>query len=186
MPDDDPVGNVGGLDIGRKHLKPRPVVPKGEFDGFEVGAIFEPARIPGERLWTVIVGIEFIDRQRVVGRGRQPHHKHRAQQGRSRDDLPIAAPGARLPSRRNASENFGNSCPSGDRATNVQPADWCPSPGMEVSPSRPDWCSPRLAGAKGCVFPGGCSLRNEHIPVAQRDLASVPPPRGRSLAQPAC
>jgi hypothetical protein len=78
VPDNDPVGEVKRLDIGRKHLEPRPVIPKREFDGFEVGTILEPARIPGERLWTVIVSIELVDRQRVVGRGREPQGKNGA------------------------------------------------------------------------------------------------------------
>jgi hypothetical protein len=78
----DPVGEVERLDIGREHLKPRPVIPKRKFHGLEVGAVHKTAGVPGERLGTVVVGIELIDGKSVVGGRRKPHHQHGAQQGR--------------------------------------------------------------------------------------------------------
>jgi len=89
MSNRDPVGEVERLDIGREHLKPRPVIPKRKFDDLEVGAVHKAARVPGERLGTVIVAIELVDGKPVVGDRRKPHHQHGAQQGRSGDDLGI-------------------------------------------------------------------------------------------------
>jgi hypothetical protein len=82
MPNRDPVGDVERLDIGREHLKPRPVIPKRKLDGFEVGAVLETARIPGERLGTVVVGIELIDRKPVIDGRCKSQNQRCAQQGR--------------------------------------------------------------------------------------------------------
>jgi len=84
-----PVGEVEGLDVGREHVKPRPVVPERKFHGFEMGAVGKAARVPGERLGPVIVGIELVDTDPIVGCGRQPDDQRRAQQGGSGDDLHI-------------------------------------------------------------------------------------------------
>ena len=66
MSDRDPVGKIKRLEIGREHVKPRPVVPKRKFDGLEVRAVLEAARVPGERLGAVVVGVELINGQPIV------------------------------------------------------------------------------------------------------------------------
>src|SRR5262245_57238730 len=170
MPDDDRVGDVERLDIGRKHLKPRPVIPKREFYGFEVGAILEPARIPGERLWTVIVSIELVDRHRIVGRRRNPQHEHRAQQSRSRDGLSIECRALcclvdKTRQRRSAS------LPSVGRPTNVQVADWCHRP-RESGRRDPFVTAERCSAAAPFVS----SVRVEATMLEKSDNAAEPAP----------
>ena len=127
VPDREPVREIERLDIGREHVKPRPVVPEREFDGFEVGAVGEAAGVPGERLGAVIVGIELVDGDAVVGCGRKADHQHRAQQGGGQHDFGIdgKAPALRLVQRRKTYGMLASPGPLMSRATNVQAADWC-------------------------------------------------------------
>lgn len=87
--DRDPVGNVEQLDVGDEDVKPRTVIPKRKFDGLEVGAIGEAAGVPGQCLGAIVVGVELVDRKRIVRRGREADHEHRAQQRHGRDRLRI-------------------------------------------------------------------------------------------------
>ncbi len=61
MADGQRVSKPKRLHEGREHLIPGAVVPKREFDGFEMRAIGKACRIPGEGLGAVIVGVELID-----------------------------------------------------------------------------------------------------------------------------
>ena len=74
--DRDPVGPIERLDIGGEDVKPRTVIPKRKFDGLEVGAIGEAAGVPGQCLGAIVVGVELVDRQRIVRRGREPDDDH--------------------------------------------------------------------------------------------------------------
>src|SRR5882757_4333353 len=108
-------------------MKPRAVIPKREFDGLEVGTVGKAARIPGERLGAVIVRIEFVDAEPVVGRGRKPDDDRGAQQRHSRDDFRIERKAAKCtlcPPTREYRQSSTSMAP----ATNAQPAYWCPRP----------------------------------------------------------
>jgi hypothetical protein len=64
MSNRDPVGKVERLDIGREHLKPRPVIPKREFHGLEVRAVHKTAGVPGDvgegRIQAVATGVALL------------------------------------------------------------------------------------------------------------------------------
>ena len=128
MSDRDPVGKIKRLEIGREHVKPRPVVPKGKFDRLEMRPVLEAARVPGERLGAVVVGVELINGQPIVGRREKPHRKHRAQQESCCDNFrvdckarrPFSPPGDGTMDDR----HFRSLA---DRTINVQPTDWCRS-----------------------------------------------------------
>ena len=157
MSDRDPVGKIKRLDIGREHVKPRPVVPQRKFDGLEVGAVLEAARVPGERLGAVVVGVELVDGQPVVGRRCKSYHDHGTQQGRRRDDFrvdhetrhPFPPPGDRAVKHRQF-------CSLDCCTTNVRPADWCHRGGTrsaitEVAITRRGHCTPAHDHAHACI-----------------------------------
>src|SRR5216683_1729555 len=89
MSNGDPVGEIERLDIGREHVKPRTIIPKREFDGLELGTVGEAAGVPGQGLRAVIVGVELVDREPVVGGRPKPHHQRRANERDGPDDLRI-------------------------------------------------------------------------------------------------
>jgi hypothetical protein len=85
----DPIGKIERLDVRREHLKPRPVIPKRKFHGLEMRAVDKSARVPRERLGPVVVGVELVDGEPVVGSGCKPQHQDCAQQGGRGDELGI-------------------------------------------------------------------------------------------------
>jgi hypothetical protein len=139
MANRDPVGKVKRLDIGRKHLEPRPVIPKGKFHGLELRAVSKSARIPGERLGAVVVGVELVNGEAVVGGGGKADDKHGAEQGRGSDDLGINGTTGFRPRLQTPGECCQCSSLDG-RATNAKAIDWCqfrfaPAP-IRVMPGR--------------------------------------------------
>ena len=95
--DGEAVGDLERLHEGREHVKPWAVVPQREFHGFEMRAVGKAARVPGERLWTVIVRIELIDGDPVIGCGCQSHDSDCAEQGGGKDHLGIDCFGTARP-----------------------------------------------------------------------------------------
>src|SRR5262249_32742235 len=55
-----------------EHLQPRSIHPQILFDRLELRPVRKGARVPGKRLWAVIVGVEFVGRQPVIRGGRKP------------------------------------------------------------------------------------------------------------------
>src|SRR5262245_36657538 len=52
-------------------------------------AVDKSARVPGERLWPILVGVKFIDGEAVVARRCKSQCQHRTQHRRCGDDLSI-------------------------------------------------------------------------------------------------
>ena len=72
MPDSDRIGKVQGLNAGGQDLEPGPVSPQPFLYSLELRAVDEPASIPGERLWPIIVRIEFVYGEAKVACGDKP------------------------------------------------------------------------------------------------------------------
>ena len=70
MPDSNRVGKVQGLNAGGQDLEPGPVSPQPFLYSLELRAVDEPAGIPGERLWPIIVRIDAMCGRLRVGKSK--------------------------------------------------------------------------------------------------------------------
>ena len=89
MADGERIGEPERLHGRGQHLKPGAVVPERELDGLELRAVGEAAGVPGERLRPVVVGVEFVDRHPVVGRGGQPDDQRDGEQCQTHGPLVV-------------------------------------------------------------------------------------------------
>ena len=80
VPHGERIREIERLDERRQHVKPRAVIPRREFDGFEMRSVREAAGVPSERFGAVIVSIEFVYADTVVGRGGNADHRRAGQQ----------------------------------------------------------------------------------------------------------
>ena len=60
------LGEIERLHQHRKNMEPRSVEPKRVFNRIEIGAVGEKARIPGQRLLAVVIGVELINGNCIV------------------------------------------------------------------------------------------------------------------------
>ncbi len=81
------VGQLQRLEEGREDLMPGAVVPEKRLYGLEVRAIGAAARIPGQRLWAIVVGVEFVDGEPVVPRSRKADHQCGGEQPNAHDHV---------------------------------------------------------------------------------------------------
>src|SRR5262245_2030020 len=81
----DRVGWRLRLHDGSEDLMPGAVVPEIPLHGLELRLVASEAHVPGERLRTVVVGVELIDGKAIVARRRQPDDERDAKQRDARD-----------------------------------------------------------------------------------------------------
>src|SRR5262249_42602489 len=75
------------LGDGSEDLVPGAVVPEVLLNGLEMRPVAAETGVPGERLWTVVVGIELVDGQTIVARSREPNHQRDAKQRDTSNDI---------------------------------------------------------------------------------------------------
>ena len=112
----NPVDNPVRM-LARQDGSPWSVVPKREFHGFEMRAVGKTARVPGERLGAVIVGVELIDAEPVVGRGGKSDNEGGAEHGRGQHQLGINARGSIAPTLEKAAAGLHRIQPVAPAAT---------------------------------------------------------------------
>jgi hypothetical protein len=67
----------------------RKALPKRKLHSLKMRAVDKSTRVPGESLWPIVVGVEFIDGEAVVAGRCKSQHQHRTQQDGCSDDLGI-------------------------------------------------------------------------------------------------
>src|SRR5262249_15721302 len=118
-------------------------------------AVDKSARVPGERLWPIVVGVEFIDGEAVVARRCKSQRQHRTQQGRCGDDLAIDGMALFRPSL----ETIGKYRQSSSLDRRVFPT-LIPTPGPIKATARTGACIESAFLRLNCVFKWSAALRD--------------------------
>src|SRR5262245_35331337 len=83
------LGEIERLHQRGKNVKPGAIEPKRVFNPVEIGSVREKARVPGQRLWAVIVGIELINGNCIVANGPNRNQRGESKQRPNSENLEI-------------------------------------------------------------------------------------------------